>query len=92
MGALKLITISFTRENVGKVAVSLWGFKMENMDRYKKRPLSRNKEAFLGCPSIDNHRALAGVRHSDNSGGTIRTCDLWLMRPPSYQTAPSRHV
>ncbi len=24
------------------------------------------------------------------SGGRIRTCDLWVMSPTSYQTAPPR--
>ena len=26
------------------------------------------------------------------SGGRIRTCDLWVMSPTSYQTAPPRVV
>jgi hypothetical protein len=53
-------------------------------DRYSFVTRARHRE----CAGRRKNRASAGLFL--NSGGGIRTRDLWVMSPTSYQTAPPR--
>jgi hypothetical protein len=58
---------------------------------YQSRSRNEYSASIAPYDLLNTGNAALGRRFSNNSGGRIRTCDLRVMSPTSYQTAPPRN-
>lgn len=76
------------RADVGLGGLALGSLFGEGQLRVHRRPDQRHRDPEAG--NATGSEANLGAHSPGGSGGRIRTYDLRVMSPPSYQTAPPR--